>query len=231
MVVEMEIVKKEDLENILYQEKMLGSQAELYTCFFDNKVYVYKEPFHYSQNMIDLHERLTNIRNQNLILPEFLVSKNNKIVAYLTGFSKFSSLYYLQSLPLKKKIFILKQAKKAIMSMHKNNIIHCDLHTANMLYRGGKIKIIDFDSCVFGNNEPDTLNKFARDYLKINAISPSLDIFIFNISTISFLYNVAFCDAFKFDFVCNLNEEQDEIWQKTKQKKELTYNDFLINYY
>lgn len=192
MVIEMEIISKDMLQNIIYQEKMLGSQAELYTCFFDNKIYIYKEPFNYSQNLIDLHERLAPIHNSKLILPEVLVSKHNKIVAYLTSLSNYSALFYLKSLNLKKKIFILKQAKKAIMSMHEDNIIHCDLHTANILYKGGKVKIIDFDSCVYGNNEPESLNKYAEEYLKTNGVSPSLDIFMFNISTISFLYNIAF---------------------------------------
>lgn len=227
----MEIVKKENLENVIYQEEMLGSQADLYTCFFDNKIYVYKEPFNYSQNMIDLHERLATVHNRELILPEILVSEHNKIVAYLTSLSNFSELYYLKSLKLKKKIFILKQAKKTIMSMHKDNIIHCDLHIANILYKDGKIRIIDFDSCVYGNNKPESLNKYAKSYLETNDISPSLDIFMFNILTISFLYNIAFFDVFNFDFICNLDEEKKEIWQKTKSKKELTYDDFLINYY
>lgn len=231
MVVEMEIVKKETLKNIKYQEKMLGSQADLYTCSFNNKIYVYKEQFHYSQNMINLHERLSTIHNKVLILPEILVSDDNNIVAYLTNLSNYLALFYLQSISLKEKKFILNQVKKAIVSMHQDNIIHCDLHTANILYKGGKVKIIDFDSCVFGNNNPESLNIYAWDYLKTNNISTSLDIFMFNILTISFLYNIAFFDAFRFDFICNLNEKQQEIWQKTKSKKELTYDDFLINYY
>lgn len=231
MVIKMEIISKDIIIDSMHRSEMIGSQADLYTCFFDNKKYVYKEPYDYSQNLIDLHERLSHIHNKKLILPQILVSEHGKIVAYLTRLSHFSPIFYLQNLSLKKKIDILNQAKKAIISMHQSHIIHCDLHTANIMYKGGKVEIIDFDSCVYGSNTPESLNKYAKNYLKINDISPSLDIFIFNISTISFLYNISFLDVFKFDFMCNLDGEKEEVWQKTKAKKELTYNDFLINYY
>lgn len=231
MVVKMEIISKDSIRDNLHKSRMIGSQAELYTCFLDDKKYVYKEPYDYSQNLIDLHEKLSLIHNKKLILPEILVSEHGQIVAYLTRLSHFSPISYLQNLGLKKKIHILNQAKKAIISMHQSHIIHCDLHTANIMYKNGKVEIIDFDSCVYGNNAPESLNKYAESYLEINDISPSLDIFIFNISTISFLYNISFLDVFKFDFMCNLDNEKEEVWQKTKAKKELTYDDFLINYY
>lgn len=229
----MEIVKKEELENIVYQTNMIGSQAKLYTCYLDGKIYVFKKIpyYYYPDDMVALFKRLSCVNNEDLILPEILISDYNHIIGYLTSLSNFLALIDLHNLSFNEKVAIINCAKKAVISMHKNNIVHCDLHTANIMYKDGKCKIIDFDSCVYGNNKPESLNKYAEDYLKTNGISPSLDIFMFNISTISFLYNIAFFDVFNFDFVCNLDKEQDKVWQKTKSKKELTHDDFLINYY
>lgn len=229
----MEIVKKEELENVMYQNNMMASQAIIYKCNYNGKSYIYKKiPYYfYPKEMVELYKKLSYIHNKNLILPKFLVSSGDYIIGYLTHFIDFPILTDLQDTNIKEKIIIIKCVKEAILSMHKSGIIHCDLHTANIMYKDGQTKIIDFDSCVYDNNKPYSLNAYAEDYLKTNDISPSLDIFMFNISTISFLYNIAFFDVFDFDFVCNLDKDQEKIWQKTKSKKELTYNDFLINYY
>lgn len=117
--------------------------------------------------------------------------------------------------------------------MHKLGIIHCDLHTANIMYKESDIKIIDFEDASYRNIIPDHFSKHSKNYLEHNTLSPSVDIYNFNIDTVSILYNVSWSDIFEYSFTFEnkLTPKQKEIWVKTKEKKELTSNDYLIDYY
>lgn len=221
-----------DLESIS-ENNMLGSESAIYNCFFNNKFYLYKQPLAFKQDIAEKMNLLTNIDNPYLITPKFIIYGDNyqKPIGYLLYYlEKYKSLYYLK-ISKEEKIDVLKKVKEAIIEMHKLGIIHCDLHVANIMCSKDDVKIIDLDSSKYLNYEPDDFNSYSQEYLKINKLDKSVDIYNFNIDTFSCLNNIAWDHVFDFDYTANLNDEQNKIWQKTKEKKELTYDDFLIDRY
>ena len=127
---------------------------------------------------------------------------------------------------------MLKKAKKIILNMHKNNLIHMDLNPFNILYRRSKIKIIDFDDSIYKSNKtPNNLNKLVLKYLSKNDLDYSVDVFMFNITTISLLFDISFYDVFEDCIEEKLTDEKKEIFEKTKKLQKLNNSDFLIDYY
>ena len=213
------------------ENNMLGSESSIYNCFFNNKFYLYKQPHEFKQDIAEKMNLLTDIDNPYLITPKFIIYGDNykKPIGYLLHYlDGYNSLYDLK-LSKEEKINILKRVKMAIIEMHKIGIIHCDLHLANIMYGKNDVKIIDLDSSKYLNYQPDDFNSYSQEYLKINKLSKAVDIYNFNIDTFSCLNNIAWDHVFDFDYKASLTDEQNKIWQKTKEKKELTYDDFLID--
>ena len=222
----------DDLKNIK-QINMLGSESTLYTCSLNNRLYLYKQPNDYTKELANKMSDLININSNYLITPKHIIYGSNyqKPVGYLIEYLEdYQSLYYLKK-SQDDIINILKKVKEAIIEMHKLGIIHCDLHPANIMSNKDNIKIIDFDTSKYLNHHPRHYNQYSAKYLENNRLNKAIDIYNFNIDTLSCIYNISWCDIFNFDNIINLNEEQQKVWQKTKEKKELTYDDFLIDRY
>ena len=229
----MNIVRKDDLKNLCFQKKFMGSESNLYTCTYNNQAYVYKELYAMNNYLLDLYNSLNDINDSSLLIPKLFVFKD-KIIGHLTEeLVDYSLLFNLQKESYEEKIRVLKLIKDKIINMHKLGIIHLDLHTANVMYKGEDIKIIDFEHSSYKNISPIYFSKHSRDYLRKNTLSPSVDIYNFNIDTVSILYNVSWSDMFDFSFTFEdkLTTKQKEVWIKTKGKKELTSNDYLIDCY
>lgn len=232
MVTQVNKIYFNDLKNVS-ETNMVGSESTIYKCLFNNKFYLYKQPHEINQDLADKLNTLICIKNEYLVTPRIIIYDNNfkKPIGYLLNYlDDYKSLYYLE-LSKEEKIKILKMTKLAIIKMHKLGIIHCDLHTANIMYNRHDVKIIDFDSAKFLNYNPGYFNQYSREYLEQNIISKAIDIYNFNIDTFALLNNIAWDNVFKFDYITSLTNEQMKIWQKTKEKKELTYDDFLIDRY
>ena len=221
-----------ELKNVT-ESNMIGSESTIYKCFFNNRFYLYKQPHEINEYLSEKLNLLKEINNTYLVTPKIIIYGNNfkKPIGYLINYlDNYKSLYDLE-LSKTEKIKILKMTKLAIIEMHKLEIIHCDLHTANIMYNKNSIKIIDFDASRFLNYVPSYFNKYSKEYLEKNYINESIDIYNFNIDTFCLLNNIAWDSVFKFDDTINLTEAQNKVWKKTKEKKELTYDDFLIDRY
>lgn len=232
----MKIISEEKLKNIKYNGSLLGSESDLFNCTYNKNEYLLKKLFYYlSEDHIQKLYSLSKLKTESLVLPKYLIyNEYQKICGYLVLFyENYKSFYDIASESKETKIKLLKQAKEKIISMHDNGIIHRDLHPANIIYQDNDVKLIDFDSCFYNNITTGSYNKFSKSYLEINKLSPSIDIFNFNLDTISILYNIQWNEILNFEYVFEerLDSNQKEIWVKTKQKKELTNNDFLIDFY
>lgn len=228
----MQIIQKENLENLQLQKDFWGSESDLYTCILNNKKYVYKE-LYINTNILNLYRELENVNEESLLIPKILVFKN-RIIGHLTKeLENYSLLFDLQESSFEEKIRMLKLIKEKIVIMHEYGIIHCDLHTANIMFKENDIKIIDFESCSYSDIKPSCFNSHSSNYLKENKLAPSVDIYNFNIDTASILYNVSWSDIFDYSykFENRLTPLQKKVWVKTKERKELTSNDYLIDYY
>lgn len=214
----------------------MGSECKIYNGIINGKAYTFKK-FYFSNEYLDKLDSLSNTRNKYIIQPQILVKDDNNLNrGYLTEtFCNSKTFFDLSSsgYSISKKIKVLRNFKRAILEMHSLGIIHVDLHPANILFRNNSVKICDFDSCKYLSFEPTDYNGYSKEYIVKNGLSPSVDIYNFNIDLISILYNINWYDIFKFDFIFEdkLNSEQKRIWQKVKTQEPLTNKDFLINHY
>ena len=217
-----------ELESVVENPKMMGSESILCDCYLDGKHYIYKQPNSYNIDTFNKMKALAKIQNEHLLLPKIFVFQTKPIgylLPYLDGYESFYNLKKNKT----EKIKLLKKAKDVIIEMHKYGIIHGDLHTANIMYKDDDIKIIDFESSKYLNYEFGETNDYSIEYLKRHKPNKNVDIYNFNIDTISILYK------YNWHYVFNKEkletDEQLKVWQKTKEKKRLTYNDFLIDRY
>lgn len=228
----MEIIEIKDLENLTFNKHMIGSIADFYTCSFNGKNYVYKDFYDINDSDISLFNGLSEINQDFLTTPAYLVKKE-KISGYLTDYLlDYKTLF--KSEEDMNIVNLLKRIKQRIIDMHNVGIVHCDLHPANIMYNGSDIKIIDFDRCQYKGFFPIIFSKYVNEYCEKRPLDYSVDIFIFNISTLAILYNVFYRDVLDYDFIEHkhfTNEDQIRTWQKIKKLEKLTYDDFLINYY
>lgn len=219
-----------DLNNLI-ENKHLGSESIRYNCIFNNKEYLYKQPLTFNEEDANKMKKLTNINNSSLVTPKLIIhgDRYGKPIGYLVDYyDNYKSLYFAD-LPLEQRIKVLKITKEKIITMHNYGIIHCDLHLANIILHDDDVKIVDFDTAQYLNYSAHTYNKYTSMYLENNKLSESVDIYNFNIDTFSYLYRIAWDEVFRLDFTKKLNAEQNNVWQKTKERKELTYDDFLID--
>lgn len=227
----MQIIHKEELKD-LCPKIIAKNECFHYTCTYNNQKYFYKELFP-DNNIVKLYNSLESINNPSFLIPKILVFKN-RITGDLTQeLIDYASLSDLKDKDYNEKIRILKLIKEKIIMMHEYGIIHRDLHASNIMCKNNDIKIIDFESCSYKGNTPSVCNKYSKNYLKENKLSPSVDIYNFNIDTASVLYNINWLDIFNYSFTFEdkLTPLQSKVWVKTKEKKELTSNDYLIDYY
>ena len=231
----MDVVYQKELIDLSYRQEMLGSEADIFTCKLDDKEYIFKKLYCINKEQIAKLKRISSINESALVTPKILVkSVDNNYIGYLTEYFKNSKTLYtlMETKTNAEKIDILKKARKIIELMHQYDIIHCDLHSANILYDGSICKIIDFDLCAYKKYRPTSYNMYATKYLANNELDKVLDTFIFNIDTISIIYNISWPDVLTHSpvFENKMSTNQNKIWQKVKEKK-LAYEDFLIDHY
>jgi len=66
-----------------------------------------------------------------------------------------SILYWDYTLPVDTKLNLIKGLCLAVQDLHSFKIVHCDLKSANMLYAGEKIKLIDYGASQLMNNNKE----------------------------------------------------------------------------
>lgn len=234
------IINEQDLQKVQLDKTLWGANSDLYHCEYQNIKYLYKKLYSFSDELQSKLQALMKNQNASLNLPQYIVFDKGKPTGYLLKpLVNYKLFYHLSDHKREEIIKLLKLAKKSIISMHQDGIIHCDLHPANIMYHENNddIKIIDFDRCSYNGISSDIKNDnfLCNYYLSNHKLDMSFDIFLFNLSAISLLYKIAYDDILKPNFINVTNQKienkkQEEIWQKIKQKKELTHNDFFIDY-
>lgn len=85
---------------------------------------------------------LRKARNVGISVPMVVnVGKDEIIMEYVDGELLRD---HLDNYGLKKREFVCRELGKIILKMHKNNIVHGDLTTSNMILRNDELFIIDF---------------------------------------------------------------------------------------
>ncbi len=190
-------MKTVDIKNIdILDELSYGSFGRVLKCFYDGKEYalkIFPNINFLNGKKAKLNTIEANVNNPGLITPLFWVTTKNKKVAYLTNVINGKNIEEIDTYETEEKIQILKKAKRAIISMQKEGIIHADISSSNIMFANNRIKIIDFDNCTYKNfkTNPAECRDLAQEFIKTYGIRPELDIFLFNLLTFELINNIS----------------------------------------
>ena len=189
-------VRELNVTNLFFGD---GSFSEVSEVSFKKEKYAYKE--FYDSSFIEKN----NLEKRfDLLLERKL--KQSAVAEYIVDSNGVSSGYLVPSLEkgnlsvLNKRIEIYKSLltiRDAIIELHRNNIVHGDIHVGNLLFKNNKGMLIDFDNCriLDNSNIRPNIKIFsnpAKEYIKRKGIIKNLDIYMFNILTFSLLNGANF---------------------------------------
>ena len=166
-------------------------------CVYNNEVFAYKSFYdsrYIKGKKLKLSE-LSEVQNPYLYTPMFWVRKGNDTNQYLSKYCYGKDIDAFKDYDIIHKIKVLKSAKNAILSMHDNGIIHCDLIGSNILVENDEARIIDFDNATYKNFKTNAIqiNDLSKDFINIFGIIPEADIYTFNLLTFSIIND---CDLY-----------------------------------
>jgi len=152
-------------------------------------------------------EKLTKISDSELILPFKLIyeKKDDKLFkGYLMDYLyNYSNITKINNLDYNKKLEILRSIREKVELFHeKYNMLHGDICPWNIMYNKEQniAQLIDFDLSIDLSNKEniamDNLNELAEYYVKYVGVDKDLDIFLFNLTTYSFLNEKGYLDSF-----------------------------------
>lgn len=226
------IDKKElDIKELIYDT----INTQIFNVTYNNKKYILKNKNDkiYSNKKIKL---LSNINDKNIITPKYIVKENNKTVGYLSNYIKGETIAH-SNLDYNDKIYYLKKTKEIIEKLHyKYNIIHGDLHGGNIIINNKNVFLIDFDNCNI--NEYYIKKKYCLEqvekYIDNFGINYNLDIFTFNITTYSILYNCPFQlvrrNIYQENYGFNNSPKVKKICKDLLLENNNINNEYLIDY-
>lgn len=194
----MKIVSEKDI--VVKDFISSGSLSKVYEADFDGKTYAYKL---YTIPIGGMLSYLSEFTEEDFgieyFLPRFLVESSSRMFfkGYLTEYDcVLKELDEIEG--RKKKIALLKNGKIVLKRLHlRHKRIHGDIHGSNMLFDEDKLNaaLIDFDTMVkigeninFENMRP--FSSIALNYLAYNSLNPKLDIYLFNLATLSLLSGI-----------------------------------------
>lgn len=178
----MEIIELDDLvygKVIGYGAYGYVHEALLGMDLYALKLFDIDEPY-FDITMAKKLESVALIGLEHSLLPKFFVKKQGKLVGYLTPLVSHHDLSFVDTYELDRRIIELKKVKTYIEEIHSHGVVHCDLHTGNVLFRDGFL--IDFDNCAYKDYgfDFDFLSDDAQEYLNKFGLCKELDIYIFN---------------------------------------------------
>ena len=206
-----------------------------------DKAYAFKEYSDYKY--LDGKKRKLNSLSKNvtydkLILPKYYVKKDDKTIGVLTEYSDFKQLDKYDCSDIKTKIMLLKKVKEVIENMHKEKIIHTDLHEGNILASDEflDVNIIDFDNASYKGSEIkiDETNEYSQDFIRYYGLINEVDTFIFNLVTYMIInesrfYSVRYQIAEGKYGLFNDNKEARKICDSLLLNDNVANGDYLID--
>ena len=223
-----------NINELLFDENNIigaGHYGIVKKCTYNGKTYAYKELYEPNKTLTPMNiykfESLSKLNKEYMELPKILIEKNKNNIGYLTEYLNEDVL--LKSINLESSVIItkLKIIKQKLEEMHKLGIIHCDIHSLNIVGN----KFIDFDGSCYKNIKPSYL-MIDPNYDRYG-ITPELDIGMFNLVTYQLLFGYdhgikALIGIRNEDFG-NFNDEQIEICENLIYSDELPTKKYLID--
>lgn len=149
-------VSFDKLENLKKLEVNIETSNQIY--IKDNKLYkLYNENY---LNRLEKNKKMRlkfidNIINLNIdgcVFPLGKIYNKDKFVGvYMNYYENYFNLYDLlqMNVDYNTRLNLLKKINETIKNLHKNNIVHEDIHLGNIITNLNSLKIIDFDESNF----------------------------------------------------------------------------------
>lgn len=190
----MEKVNVNDLKDEKYLSR--GSFCNTSSCTYGGKRFTFKQYGNKKIYTDEVLEKLDimgdNVFENGLYTPRYFVCKKNGVIGHLTDNFDGKIIYYAKDKKFEDKIKLLNDLKQKILLMHKNGIIHGDLHYGNVLFKENKTAIIDFDNCMYHRykmNE-DICFDYVQSFIKKYGVCEELDVALFNFLALGILCGV-----------------------------------------
>lgn len=240
----MKVVDFEKLES--FEELYDGSYTQITRCIYENTKYALKtftRPDVFFNSFTQRKfEHISNLQLNYSVIPKYFVRKENEYFGYLMD---LGIPYQKLEMSYLEKYHALMDIKKSIIQLTENGIIHGDIHAGNILLIHGNAYLCDFDDCdylngLFFETNPIRLTLEARNFLKRNFNTKSLDIHLFNILTFKelnrceFQFNRRFPTS-KVEIECEIQRKRYGVFKNRFSKKllkamlEYKTTDFLID--
>jgi len=232
----MEKIDINDLE--LLSHFNYGSNSEIYRCKFNDFEFIYKE-YNDSNDFltcdfIDKIDLIKSIKLEFSKLPILLVCDKEKPKGFLL--KELEDIDYSFS-NVSTKINVLKKAKEAILELHKNNVIHGDIHISNVILSNKEINLIDFDNSSYKEFIPkkDWYSDNAIKFINKYGLNKDLDIYLFNLLTFSLLNKEFYFPTMLYKIGCSCygvfdNKEAIKICRSLLLEDKVFNNGFLIDF-
>ncbi len=229
----METIDFEELSFDPTKTTNFGSFSTVNRCYFDNKVYAYKEFVNnkYLNGKRRKLSKISNIDEPFLLTPKFWVRKNERKSAYLTEYCDGKDIIKADKSLINK----LKKAKKLIIKMHSYGLIHGDLIGSNIMCNDNNSFIIDFDNSSYKGSSinPKNANDYTLEYLEKFGVNKGLDVYLFNLLTFSIINNCDFYmvrnNVYKNNFGILTDKTQIDLCHAFSLEKTYSDKDFLID--
>lgn len=187
----MKSINFKDIELLDSTYHSFGTYARIYKCLYKNILYAYKsfnddDFFKGKKNKLNA---ISKIQSPYLYTPLYWVKSDFISNNYLIKFCFGKDLNAFSDYEILHKIKVLKNAKKAILNMHDNGIIHADLIGSNIMIENDEARIIDFDNSSFDRFKTNTkeINDLSCEFIEKYGIIPEVDIYTFNLITFSII--------------------------------------------
>lgn len=179
-----------------------GKEGIIYKCIYNGNLYALK--ILKNKNVIDnkvkkielLSDRFFKL--DEIVTSDFLVEKDNEIIAYLMPFV-FGIDASKLSLPINVKISILKQLENLLKTTKANNVVCGDIRKNMIVNSKGILHLIDHDNFKVDDYEIDEENVFLQYYKQyVKKIDYVFDQYLFDLITLSFFSNRNMIDLFTY---------------------------------
>ncbi|KAF0388395.1 kinase-like protein [Gigaspora margarita] len=132
----------------------------VYKARYNDEIFVLKELNNSKkiQNTLEIINILRDIPHPNIVKFYAVVNNSFGNIVLVMKFAEGGNLrQYLKNdnLQIIKKLKIAKDITEGLKFLHDNNIIHCDMHTENILVHKGRMLLTDFDFSTFSNSESE----------------------------------------------------------------------------
>lgn len=181
-------------KNFNFKQTFFGYESNVFLCDDDNLIKIFKT--NNSEVLNNKYKKLEILSHlsTNDVLPNALI--------YIDGiFKGYKSVYRKNFYPIngfeqnrKIKFKILKDILEKMNYYHSLNIYLGDIHQNNVLFNKETKEVIlcDLDNFSINNLDFDKTNNYQNLYLQSSTSKEYMDLFIFNLLTISYIQNISY---------------------------------------